>query len=585
MADINQTVKYLVELDGKISPSFKKMQKALDGFDKEVDKINKQTVSPKVDPKATKSINKFKGSLDGIMGQLSGSFPMLAELGTALTNPWVAASAAIAATATHLVGLANEIEIVDRQVRQFTDSVQETNKASDSVRALQKTFKDLDSKELTDAAKTLTKEFGISGPEAIAKIESALIATNGALDLDNIKEYSTQIKAFGGDADKLLSTLAVSSQEGFFQDKGIDTLKEFGLRIRELPKAAEDALKAVGVDVSQLEKDLNSGAKTQSQAFQEIFGDMSKFSTKQRQTLIADLLGGPGEDLGQRGIEALASQNKSLDELAKKNADIAKINQKNKELTEAQGGASRQLIPVIKKVEEIWANIQIAFYDLVAPIVDLSIEIGKLLADIFEMSGQGEMLGLIWANIVFQFKLAFEAVTAIVTAVRAFFRLMKDLRDKVLDSVQQKIVDIFGAERIEKWKNAFAEAINFIKELWDDFAGSISDFFEKLGNYADGNGFKLSGSSTPGSDKGESGAGSNTVGNTNGAGVDVSAENKKLMDNTIRSSVQSEVKSINIDIGSLQEIGVQNVTGQNSEEFRAQLQGALQAIIADTSQL
>ena len=506
---------------------------------------------------------------------------MGAEL-AAIAGPIGIAAAAIAAIGTVLVSTANDINKVDKAVRGFTKSAEDTKKTSDNIRALQKTFEDIDTKELAAAAKILSKEFGLTGAESIEKIEKALIGTNGQLDLDNIKEYASQIKALGGDADKLLTTLVVSEQEGFFQDKGIDTLKEFGLRIRELPKAAEDALKAVGVDVSKLESDLNSGAKSQSQAFTEIFGDMSKFTTKQRQTLIADLLGGPGEDLGQRGIEMLAKQNKSLDELAKKNADIAKVNERNKKLTEAQGSATRRLVPVIKAVEAIWTNIQTVFFEIMDPITEMLVSFGMMLDD----------LGIIDA-IIINFKVGLAAtlapilalikgITFIINLFRGLIVIVKDLANKGLELVKKKIVDIFGEERIKRWKEGLTSAITFVKKIWEDFAKGVSDLFEKVANFANGDGFVVNQSSAPGSDKkGEDGS----AGGKGTPGALATDPNQALMNNTVGSTTQAEVKQINITIDKLQEIGEQNITGQNVDQFKEQLQQALASIIADTSQL
>ncbi len=108
MADVNQTINYLVELKGKLDPTMKKVKKALDGVEDSVEKINKSKIKPNVDKSATKNLNKFKGSLSGVMDKVSSSIPILGELGPALTNPWVAAGAAIAATAVHLFNLSKE---------------------------------------------------------------------------------------------------------------------------------------------------------------------------------------------------------------------------------------------------------------------------------------------------------------------------------------------------------------------------------------------------------------------------------------------------------------------------------------------
>ncbi len=585
MADLNQTVKYIVELDGKISPSFKKLEKSLEGVTKDVNELNKTFISPKVDPKATKGMKNFKNSLGGITDKLSGSIPMLGEFGAALTNPWVAAGAAIAATAVHLVSVANEINEVRNEVKKFTNDTKEVEETTNRFRALKKTLGEgFDVNEAVKFGNAVSKNWNIPLSEANKLIEDAEIATRSAFDAADISpDVLAKLKDAGVTAQEAFSIAGGAINEGLDVDKSLEAYGEFGIKIREMTKATSDALSESGFDPNQIQRDIESGAKTQRQVFNEIFSKEG-LTKKQRQTLIADVAGTPAEDIGERGIQFLVKQNELIGDQASKQKDLQKINSKNNQLTEAQSRASSGLIPIIKKVEEIWTDIQIAFYDIVAPIVDLGIEIGKLVGDLFDMSGQSEILGLIWQGIVLQFKMAVENIKRVVTVVRAVIRFMKELKDKVLDSIQQTIVDIFGEERIERWKKAFVEAINFIKKLWEDFSKSISDFFEKLGNYADGKGFKLSESSNPGSEGGSSNVGSFKSTGGSGSGADLGATNQNLMDNTVGSTTQAEVKTINVTIDKLQEIGVQNITG-DEEQFRAQLQAALQAIIEDTSQL
>ena len=596
MAKKNTLVSVVVNLDGKISPSFKKVQKSLDKVDKQVKEINKSKVDIKIPASTKKNIDGIGKSVNGLKGNLSsltGSIPMLGEAMALLANPIAAATAAMAALGTVAFTTASEIADVDKQVRTFTKSVEETKIISDRIRALQKTFDDVDTKELSDAAKTISKEFGISGVEAMKKLETAMIGANGKLDLDNIREYSTQIKALGGDADKLLTTLVISEQEGFYNDKGIDTLKEFGLRIRELPKASADALKNIGVDAAKMQKDINSGAKTQSQAFKEIFGDLSKFSKQQSQQLIADLLGGPGEDLGARGIQILANQSKTLEELAKKNERIQKVNNENLKLTEAQGKATRRLIPVIKFFESTWRKIQTVFFEILDPITEMFVTIGKMLD---ELGGFDALVFNVKATLIATLApimALIKGITFIVNLFRGLIRIVKELSNQVFESLRKKMVDIFGEERIKKWKDGLKSAIEFVKKIWLDFAKSIEDVFEKVSNFADSGSFKtnmeIAVEKTGPGFTGPVGTPEQLAGlkKTKDAtpGAELAATNRGLMDNTIGSKVQAEVKQITISIDKLQEIGTQVVEGSNPEEFKASLQQALQSIIADTSQL
>ena len=304
MADVNKTVKYLVELDGKISPSFKKIQKNLGAVDKQVNNINKTTVGPKINGKAKKGVNglskSFGGLTDSLKNALSSLSPMGAEL-AGLAAPAAITVAAIAAIGTVLVGVANDIEKVDKQVRKFTDNAGEIKTVSDNMRALEKTFDNVDVSANLKAANVAAKEFGITISKAQELISKTTVAGGGIFDPELITEYASQMKGLGFTAQDTFSLIAQAQQEGLNVDKTLDTFKEFGLRIREMGKAQEDALKGAGIDPTQLTKDLESGAKSQREIYNEVFSKEG-LSKKQKQTLVADLLGGPGEDLGERGI-------------------------------------------------------------------------------------------------------------------------------------------------------------------------------------------------------------------------------------------------------------------------------------------
>lgn len=584
MADIKKTVEYVVKLDGKITSSFKKVEKSLNKVDKQVTKINKTSIGPKVDAKSTKGVKGLSKSFDGLTSSLKSSLasltPMGAEL-SAIAGPIGIAAAAIAAIGVVLFSTASAIEKVDKQVRRFTDSASEVQGVSDNMRALQKTFEDVDIAANLEAANVAAKEFGIPLAEAQKLIEKATVAGGGIFDPETIKEYSSQMKDFGMDAEETFALVGQARDAGLNVDKSFDTLKEFGLSIREMTKAQEDALTAAGFDPNKITADIESGAKTQREVFNEIFSKEG-LSKKQEQTLVADLLKGAGEDLGKRGVKILATQTQSLDELVKKNAKLNSILERNKRLTSAQGGATRRLVPVIKAIEAIWTEIQIAFFEIMDPITEMLVAFGKM---IFESNGFKLIMfeiGLVWKIIVFQIKLVFKAITFVINLVRGLARLVNEGLLMAFNKVKEVVTNLLGEERVKRWKDALVSAIEFVKGIWTSFAKGVTDLFEKVANFANGNGFEVNAVTTPGSKETTD---DTTTPGTGGKGTPGADTNQALMNNTVGSTTQAEVKQINITIDKLQEIGTQTITGQNVDQFKEQLQQALASIIADTSQL
>jgi phage-related minor tail protein len=54
--------------------------------------------------------------------------------------------------------------------------------------------------------------------------------------LDGLKEYSVQFRDAGLSAEDFLSVSIAATNEGIFSDKGLDVVKEFGLRIQRTNK-------------------------------------------------------------------------------------------------------------------------------------------------------------------------------------------------------------------------------------------------------------------------------------------------------------------------------------------------------------
>ncbi len=583
MADLNQTVKYIVELDGKISPSIKKLEKVLKNIQGEIEGVNKTKVSPEVDPKSIKGFKNLKSAMGGIMDKVSGSIPLLGELGPALTNPYVAAGVAIGAAAVHLGTLSSEIRKVQKQVKVFNDNEQDVRLLTNGFRALQKTFKDIDINDLNKASNSLQKNFNVNAREALDIINDVSAATNGMFDLDQLTEYSVQFKQLGYNAREFANISAAAFKSGVYQDKLPDALKEAGIRLNTLTKGQRESLKKTGLDVSKLEKDLASGAIKSSDAIAMIADKTKDLSKTDQKAVLSDIFGGAGEDAGLKAILEIEKIQKNIIDGAAKNN---KILQANNKLTEAQDKATRPLVDAIGSMEEIWIKIQTIFYKAVTPIVKFFSELFKT---IWELK---EIFALVLAPLIISWGIMYAKVRAVIfvvtkllTAIRALVVLVKMSLSKAFDYLKQKVVDIFGEERIKKWKENLTAAIRYVKGIWTTFANSVSEIFEKLQNFADRKGWKTNSelgvssasTETPGSEEGKGK-------NTKSGGVDLGAANQGLMDNTVGSTTQAEVKTINVTIDKLQEIGVQNITG-DEDQFKAQLQAALQAIIEDTSQL
>jgi hypothetical protein len=184
--------------------------------------------------------------------------------------------------------------------------------------------KDLD--EVLRASNVLARQFGLTGEQSIALLNEGFEkgADLSGEFLENISEYSTQLRLAGLNAEQSISIITQAQQEGVFSDKGIDAIKEATLSLREMTKPAQEALEAIGMSSEQVQKDIASGAKTYFDVIQEISAETNKFGENSQEAgmILADIFKGAGEDagdfifkLGELNTELgdLESQNKGLE--------------------------------------------------------------------------------------------------------------------------------------------------------------------------------------------------------------------------------------------------------------------------------
>lgn len=215
-----------------------------------------------------------------------------------------------------------------RLTQQFTGLIgNEMKSVRNEVLAVSDTF-GLDFTETMQSANTMSKAFGISVSESLRIMQDGLVSganANGEF-LDTIKEYPRYFKEAGLSAEEMVAISTQATKEGIFSDKGVDTIKEGNLRLREMTTATAAALDGIGISSKQVQKDLQDGSKTTFQVMQEVANKLKELpqSSSAVGSAIADIFGGPGEDAGLAYIEMLGNIELDMDKVKAKSGDIAK---------------------------------------------------------------------------------------------------------------------------------------------------------------------------------------------------------------------------------------------------------------------
>lgn len=248
-----------------------------------------------------------------------------------LTNPYFLAMAGVAG-----VGMAFKwwydynkgLMEATRLTKQFTGLTgNEMKSVRNKVLAVSNTF-GLEFTETMQSANTMSKAFGISVSESLKIMQDGLVSganANGEF-LDTIKEYPRYFKEAGLSAEEMVAISTQATKEGIFSDKGVDTIKEGNLRLREMTTATAAALDGIGISSKQVQKDLQDGSKTTFQVMQDVANKLKELpqSSAAVGSAIANIFGGPGEDAGLAYIEMLGNIELDMDKVKAKSGDLAK---------------------------------------------------------------------------------------------------------------------------------------------------------------------------------------------------------------------------------------------------------------------
>jgi hypothetical protein len=274
-------------------------------------------------PKLSGTLGQVTGAIGGVqngfasLNKASGSLSVgLGTIGIALT-----AFQAISEIVGGLIEAAKATKELSAQVTNFTQITgDELEVVVAKSQAIAVTYgKNVD--EIVVAANSASKALGISFSQALNVVEIGFRKGADAQGqfLDGLKEYSVQFRDAGLSAEDFLRVSIASANEGIFSDKGLDAVKEFGLRIQEQTKGSRDALtNAFGEEfTSELFNNINNGSITSGQAFGLITDKIRETGVagSQLQTVIADVFGGAGEDIGKEFLITLGDVLQSTDDV------------------------------------------------------------------------------------------------------------------------------------------------------------------------------------------------------------------------------------------------------------------------------
>ena len=403
-----------------------------------------------------------------------------------LTNPYFLAMAGVAG-----VGMAFKwwydynkgLMEATRLTKQFTGLTgDEMKSVRNEVLAVSNAF-GLEFTETMQSANTMSKAFGISVSESLKIMQDGLVSganANGEF-LDTIKEYPRYFKEAGLSAEEMVAISTQATKEGIFSDKGLDTIKEGNLRLREMTTATAAALDGIGISSKQVQKDLQDGSKTTFQVMQDVANKLKELpqSSAAVGSAIANIFGGPGEDAGLAYIEMLGNIELDMDKVKAKSGDLAKAQEDELNATKELQDAMASLFDYTGGgFETMKAQLSTIAKKSLTAVINGVVQAINYFIDWYNES-------LLLRGVIQTFGAAFRGVWSVVKGVA---NLIIDAMKQVGRSLKGALDILEGIVTFDlsKAQQGFKEIFNlskFIKEGWKDIKQTGADF----GNaFADG---------------------------------------------------------------------------------------------------
>jgi flavin-binding protein dodecin len=222
----------------------------------------------------------------------------------------------------------------------------ELDNYTSKIAAISKTF-NKENEEVLKAANSLTKQLTGDFNESLQLIEKGFLAgaDRSGDFLNQIKEYPSFFREAGLTGADFISVISQSVDEGVFSDKGVDLLKEFTIRVREMPKATQEAFQAIGTNSEEISKEIDE--RGIGGAFTLIQGKLQNLKEDSPEVgqALADIFGGPGEDAGIQFIKQLNLTEDAVNDLIIKGGEYTEAIQDQlaaeEDLAEAQNRVAK----------------------------------------------------------------------------------------------------------------------------------------------------------------------------------------------------------------------------------------------------
>ncbi|WP_300685864.1 phage tail tape measure protein [Chryseobacterium sp.] len=234
------------------------------------------------------------------------------------------------------------------------------DRAAASVKAIADTY-EKGVEEVQEAVKGLNVQTGDTN-KSLDLIKKGFIAGADASGefLSQLKEYPSMMNDARVSAEQMIAIIAQSEKMGVYDDKGIDAVKEGMLRVREGTKSTVDAMKALGINTTEVYSKIKAGTITYFDVLKMVSKKLKEIGADSRLTgtAIADVFGGPGEDAGYKYLSRLQEINLDLNKLTQSTDENVIAKNKELEANEKLNTVWTQLTGTASKLNILYSSLK-----------------------------------------------------------------------------------------------------------------------------------------------------------------------------------------------------------------------------------
>lgn len=321
---------------------------------------------------------------------------------------------------------------------------------------------DSDFNEVLRSANAVSKQFGISAQEALDLMQQGLVSganANGEF-FDTLREYPAYFNEAGLSAEQFIAIVTQTAQQGIFSDKGVDTIKEANLRLREMTTATASALEGIGLSSTEIQNALQTGAMTTFDVIQQVSARLNELpdSAASVGTAIADIFGGPGEDAGLAYLRTLKDIELNMDTVTQKSGELGELQQEQlRSQLELQNAVSALFDQTGGVFERLTTGVKVFINDALTGLI---IGVINLINYIVELYNDSVLIRGVWNAIT-------SVVKTSVDTIGNVFTMIAEMAGGVADIVKG-IVTLDWKEMNEGASRVFGAIPDMVKDTIKD---------------------------------------------------------------------------------------------------------------------